>query len=112
VVDRPAPYEERRPWTLPDRLDDLRGPKHGRVTLPHRLDWSEQGTYDLADVRQLGLMYERVIRESMDPVDLTDHLDAETLVAIWDEIFLPRTVRALWESRFPNLRAAARYGTA
>ncbi|WP_239153532.1 hypothetical protein [Virgisporangium aliadipatigenens] len=107
MVERSASYEQRRPWTLPERLDDLRGPTSGRVTLPHRLDWSEQGTYDLDDPKQLGLMYERVIRESMGPRDLTEYLDADTLVAVWRHIFLPRTVRQLWESRFPAVAPRA-----
>jgi hypothetical protein len=52
-------------------------------------------------------MYERVIREAMDPEDLRRYLHGETLRAVWHRIFLPRPVRALWESRFPALRAAA-----
>ena len=51
----------------------------GVVELPLRLDWSEQGRYDLSDPRQLCLMYERVIRESMRVEDLRAFLDGPTL---------------------------------
>jgi hypothetical protein len=52
-------------------------------------------------------MYERVIRESMTVVDLSRYLHRDTLRSVWRRIFLPRTVRRLWEERFPELRAAA-----
>ena len=101
------PYEERRPWTVPDSLDELAGPTHGIVELPRDLDWSEQRRYNLDDSAELGLMYERVIRESMTSADLARYLDRDTLRAVWHRIFLPRTVRRLWETRFPELRPAA-----
>jgi len=103
---RPS-YEQRRPWTVPETLDELTGPTSGVVELPGHLDWSEQRRYDLADPAQLGLMYERVIREAMTADDLRRYLNGRTLAAVWSQIFLPRTVRALWEGRFPALRAAA-----
>jgi len=40
VTERRVPYEERRPWTVPGSLDELSGPTHGVVELPHHLDWS------------------------------------------------------------------------
>jgi hypothetical protein len=107
MAERLAPYDQRRPWTVPDSLEELTGPMSGVVDLPLHLDWSEQRRYDLADPAQLGLMYERVIREAMDREDLRRYLHGETLRAVWHRIFLPRPVRALWESRFPALRAAA-----
>jgi hypothetical protein len=107
VTERRVPYEERRPWTVPDSLDELSGPTHGIVRLPHHLDWSEQRVYNLDDPAELALMYERVIRESMKTDDLNRYLDRTSLRAVWRRMFLPRTVRRLWESRFPELRPAA-----
>jgi hypothetical protein len=63
-------YEDGRPYTVPNLLDELTGPTTGVVELPLRLDWSEQSRYDLSDERQRNLMYERVIRESMRADDL------------------------------------------
>lgn len=50
-----------------------------RVELPTRLDWSEQGTYDLDEPRELNLMYERVLCEAMDVQDLRRYLDGPML---------------------------------
>lgn len=100
-------YEEGRPYTVPDSLEELTGPTTGVVELPQRLDWSEQGRYDLSDPRQRNLMYEVVIRESMRVEDLRAFLHGPTLTRIWRRIWLPRKVRSLWESRFPNLAKTA-----
>lgn len=100
-------YEDGRPYTVPDSLEELTGPTTGVVELPLRLDWSEQGRYDLSDQRQLNLMYERVIRESMRVEDLRAYLDGAMLRRVWRRLWLPRKVRSLWESRFPSLPRVA-----
>lgn len=48
-------------------------------------------------------MYERVIREAQSPTDLHDHLDRNTLLRTWPDLFLPRELAALWQARFPQL---------
>ena len=100
-------YEDGRPYTVPDSLEELAGPTGGVVELPLRLDWSEQGRYDLSDDRQRNLMYERVIRESMRVEDLRAFVHGPTLARVWRQLWLPSKVRTLWESRFPNLPRAA-----
>ena len=100
-------YEDGRPYTVPETLEELTGPTLGVVELPLRLDWSEQGRYDLADPKQLALMYERVIRESMHVEDLRAYLDGPTLRSVWPRLWLPRKVRRMWESRFLALAPAA-----
>ena len=82
-------------------------PTTGVVELPVRLDWSEQGHYDLTDARQRNLMYDRVIRESMRIEDLRVSLHGPTLSQVWRQLWLPRKVRELWESRFQSLARAA-----
>lgn len=99
-------YEDGRPYTVPDSLDDLSGPTTGIVELPVRLDWSEQGRYDLSDWRQRNLMYERVIRESMRVEDLHTYLDGRTLIGVWRQLWLPQKVRRGWEARFQSLADA------
>jgi hypothetical protein len=100
-------YEDGRPYTVPESLEELTGPTSGVVELPLRLDWSEQGRYDLSDPRQRNLMYEVVIRESMRVEDLRTYLDGSTLRRVWRQLWLPRKVRRLWESRFTDLAGAA-----
>lgn len=100
-------YEDGRPYTVPDSLEELTGPISGVVELPLRLDWSEQGRYDLSDPRQRNLMYEVVIRESMRVEDLRAFLHGATLARVWRRLWLPRKVRSLWESQFPSLPKSA-----
>lgn len=96
-------YSERRPYVVVDSLDELVGPTSGLVELPLRLDWSEQGTYNLDDPRELGVMYERVLREAMDAQDLRRYVNGPVLCTVWRRLFLPQRVRDLWERRFPEL---------
>lgn len=100
-------YSEQRPYTVADSLDELVGPTTGLVELPSRLDWSEQGTYDLDEPRELNLMYERVLREAMDVQDLRSYLDGPMLRTVWRRLFLPQRVSDLWERRFPELADAS-----
>ncbi|GAA3237089.1 hypothetical protein [Actinocorallia longicatena] len=100
-------YADSRAYALPEDLALLEGPVSGVVELPRRLDWSEQHVYDLDDPAQLGLMYERVIREASSQADLVAYLNAQVLARCWSRLYLPVRVRRLWESRFPFLAAAA-----
>jgi len=100
-------YEDGRPYTVPESLEELTGPTAGVVELPLRLDWSEQGRYDLSDERERNLMYERVIREAMRVEDLRTYLHGPTLRRVWGQLWLPRKVREMWESRLRGLTAAA-----
>jgi hypothetical protein len=100
-------YEDGRPYTVPETLEELTGPTSGVVELPLRLDWSEQGRYDLSDPKQLCLMYEVVIRESMAEDDLRAYLNGAVLRKVWPRLWLPRKVRQLWEARFRVLSAVA-----
>jgi hypothetical protein len=101
-------YEDGRPYTVPHSLEELTGPTEGVVELPMRLDWSEQGRYDLSDPRERNLMYERVIRESMQVEDLRAYLHGPTLRRVWHQLWLPRKVRGLWEARFQALAGCCR----
>ncbi|GAA2648834.1 hypothetical protein [Nonomuraea recticatena] len=92
---------------MPADLHELAGPINGVVALPTRLDWSEQRVYDLDDDAQLGLMYERVIREAARVDDLRTYLNASVLVRIWPRLYLPVQARHAWEARFRELIRAA-----
>lgn len=88
-------------------LADLRGPVHGRVTLPLRLFWSPPGrVFDLDDPDMLRAMYEIVLGEAIRPEELTDWLNGDRLAAVWPRLYLPKGVRQAWEERHPVLRAA------
>lgn len=89
-------------------LATLRGPAHGPVVLPLRLFWSPAGrVFDLDDPPMLRSMYETVLQEAIYPEELTTYLNADVLVAVWRDLFLPRSVRRAWEEHHPALRSAA-----
>lgn len=52
-------------------------------------------------------LYEIVLREAASPQDLTSHLNAAMLIALWPRLYLPGGVRRAWEDLHPALRAAA-----
>lgn len=99
-----AGYAAVRRYAVVAALEDLHGPTSGAVVLPKRLDWGPPRPFDLADRADVAVMYETVLRESRDQDDLSDFLDAELLVNVWQSLVLPTPARAAWESRFAQLR--------
>jgi transcriptional regulator with XRE-family HTH domain len=68
-----------------------------RVTMPLRLNWSEPGrVFNLANRAQRARVYEIVLREG-GPEDVRAYLDGALLVDLWDDLVLPRDVRAAWQ---------------
>ncbi|GAA5127626.1 hypothetical protein [Haloechinothrix salitolerans] len=106
MAEKRVLYSEQRPYLVADSLDELVGPTVGLVELPLRLDWSEQGTYNLDEPCELNLMYEVVLSEAMDVQDLRRYLNGPMLPVVWRRLFLPQRVRELWEVRFPELADA------
>jgi hypothetical protein len=96
-------YGDGKPYIVADDLGALRGPTGGTVTLPHHLDWSGRSTYDLDRPARLSSMYKAVLNEAGTIQDLRDWLDKRVLIDLWPTLWLPRRLRQLWESRFPEL---------
>lgn len=96
-------YAEAKPYALPTSLAELSGPTVGTVVLPRHIDWGPHYEYDLTDVADVLLMYERVIREAQTVADLDTYLNASVLRWVWRDLFLPVQVRNLWQSAFPDL---------
>lgn len=97
-------YADRRPYAVPDSLNELTGPVSGHVVLPTALDWSQQSRYDLGFDKDRRRLYETVIREASGPADLHRYLNNGLLHGMWPALWLPARPRALWEDRFPELR--------
>jgi transcriptional regulator with XRE-family HTH domain len=67
-----------------------------RVELPLRLNWSEPGrVFNLADRADRARVYEIVLREGA-PEDVLAYVDGALLVDLWEELVLPREIRAAW----------------
>lgn len=68
--------------------------------------WAPGGPYvDLDEPGGLGLAYRAVLAEGTIE-DLEHILNRQQLIATWPDLMLPRRVRDMWESRFPELRSA------
>jgi len=98
----------RRAYVAAD-LAELHGPVTGTVALPLWLSWSlpPGHEFDLAEPDMRRWLYQTVLREAAGAEDLAGYLDADTLIALWPGLWLPRGVRQAWEDRHPVLRAAS-----
>lgn len=66
------------------------------VQLPIHLNWSDRDrSFDLHDRRQRARVYEIVLREGA-AQDVLAYIDGALLVDLWDELVLPREIRAAW----------------
>ncbi|MFC6021255.1 hypothetical protein ACFP2T_34410 [Plantactinospora solaniradicis] len=92
-----------RPAVVTPTVAELVGPTHGTVTLPLRLMWGPDRSFDLDDPDQLLWMYENVLRETTRSEDLRRFVNAGILRRVWSMLNLPRGVRAAWERRHPSL---------
>ncbi|MFF3373514.1 hypothetical protein ACFYXF_11260 [Streptomyces sp. NPDC002680] len=90
---------------LPDALEDLAGPAHGRVDLPLHVAWSGLRTYDLDKSRQCMSLYRIVLAEGQGD-DIVSFLNRDLLLAQWPRMrtMISRHVRGVWEEAFPELQ--------
>jgi transcriptional regulator with XRE-family HTH domain len=66
------------------------------VELPLTLNWSQPGrVFRLMDRGDRARVYELVLREGA-PADVVRYVDGVLLVDLWEELVLPRAVRAAW----------------
>lgn len=88
-----------RPFCVPRALPRLPLDRAlATVELPLHLNWSDRGRrYNLRDRRERARVYEIVLREG-GPGDVLTYIDGTLLVDLWDELVLPRDVRAAWRA--------------
>ena len=101
VMDRTAS----RPVVVADDLTRLHGPSSGIMTLPITLNWTPRTRYDLANEAARRSLYQVVLREALDEVELEHYLEARLLRQLWGSLTLPRPVRDAWERQHPDLAA-------
>ena len=93
----PVTVARGRVYQVPDQLHSL--PTHqalATVELPLSLNWSQPGrAYRLRDRSERARVYEAVLREG-GPQDVLTYVDGVLLVDLWDELVLPRDLRAAW----------------
>ena len=104
-VSYPAVMEQRYRSRLPAALIELSGPAHGTVQLPLHVAWSGQTAFDLDSPKPRMHLYRIVLAEGQ-LADVTAYLNRDLLVSQWPVLrtLIGNTVRAVWESSFPELR--------
>lgn len=77
------------------------------VTLPLHLTWSHPDRrFSLRDRQDRARVYEIVLREG-GPEDVLAYVDGVLLVDLWDELVLPRDIRAAWGDLIEDARRVA-----
>jgi transcriptional regulator with XRE-family HTH domain len=68
-----------------------------KVRLPRRVSWSTpEQVWDLADRQQRLLAYQVILAEG-EPQDIVQFIDGTLLAEMWEELFLPKEIRAAWQ---------------
>jgi transcriptional regulator with XRE-family HTH domain len=76
----------------------------GAVELPLTLNWSQPGRlFRLSERGDRARVYELVLREG-GAADVLAYVDGALLVDLWDELVLPRAVRAAWSPLIDQVR--------
>lgn len=95
----------RRVVRVPSRLPRLPVEQAlAAVQLPLTLNWSQPGRlFRLSNRGDRARVYELALREGSD-ADLLAYIDGALLVDMWDELVLPRAVRAAWSPLIDRVR--------
>lgn len=74
------------------------------VVLPIELNWSEpERRFDLRTRADRARVYEIVLREGTND-HIAEYVDGALLIDLWDELVLPRSVRAAWSPLVESIR--------
>jgi transcriptional regulator with XRE-family HTH domain len=97
-----------KPVWVPDRLPRLDVARAlAVVELPLHLNWSAPGrVFDLGSRADRARVYEIVLQEGR-PDDILAYVDGVLLMDLWDDLVLPRAVRAAWSPVIPGSGKAA-----
>lgn len=93
-----APVGRGRVAHVPDELPRLSARDAvATVELPLHVDWSSRDrTVDLSNRAQRLRAYETILREGH-PRDIERYVDGVLLVEAWDDLVVPRALRAAWQ---------------
>jgi transcriptional regulator with XRE-family HTH domain len=77
------------------------------VVLPVALNWSAPDrAFDLSDRAERARVYEIVLREGT-PEDVLRYIDGTLLVDLWNDLVIPRDVRAAWAPLVADAKGTA-----
>lgn len=96
-------FREIKPYEVVDSLDDLIGPKHGKLTLPVRVFWSgTRDTFDFDNDSQRRQAYQAILSNGRIEHQIA-FLHRERLIDDWPKLALDNRVVDLWSSHHPDL---------
>lgn len=90
------------PYGVPERLEDLRGPAEGYLSLPQHVYWGPRAECDLGEPEGVIKAYQAILREGA-RTDQEELMNAGLLMRVWGQLMLPVRCRELWENKFPQL---------
>lgn len=97
-------FRDLKPYSVPDALEELRGPCSGLIELPHHVRWlDDRFRVDVGVLGRRVMAYQALLSEAT-VEEQQRFLNAELLIETWPQLRMDRRVRELWESRFPVLR--------
>lgn len=96
------------PFDMPDSLDDLRGSKTMRFSLPVTVYWGpRREPFDMSVENDVVRAYTELISHA-DKGMQEAYLNRDLLLQVWNDLFLDRhRVRPAWEKKFPELKGVA-----
>ena len=94
----------RRPFVVPDSLDELHGPASGPLTIPLTVYWANPipRVVDTGDDQVLADVYREILGTATYD-ELTSLVNKDALIRLWDDMHGDRVLRAAWETHFPQL---------
>lgn len=105
TAERRVYFRDTKPYEAPASLDELQGPAAGALELPHSVYWGPERTVDLDTPSGIRKTYQAALREGT-AEEQASILNRDVLLREWGELALPDRLRAIWESRFPELRTS------
>lgn len=106
VVGRGFSYELTIPYATPASLSDLGGPASGTVRVRPHINTGPDPVYDLSNEAMVWHLYSAVVRDGT-AQEQESILNRSRLARLWPSLNLPTRCRRMWETRFPELVAAA-----
>lgn len=85
-----------RPFAVPDRLDELNGPRSGSIELPTRIAWRGRTVFDLGVEEDVVAAYSMVLAHGT-AADVQQWVNADLVQAVLSRLRVPRLVRAEWD---------------
>lgn len=94
-----------KPYDAPASLDELHGPYDGLIDLPHRVRWqTDRLGVDVSNLGWRRMAYQALLAEGTAD-EQRRLMNRNRLIETWPILNMDPRVRALWEGRFPKLRA-------